>query len=101
MRKKCWLKGWLNRLSKIANNFKAILRLQQDKEKPLYPLKVDLIKVNDAKKVDALSDSDQYKLLKFLKNILTELMIKDVSSLLYFLNTGMRYGELIVSNGWI
>ena len=64
---------------------------------PFYPLEgFDLIKVNDAKKVDALSDSDQVKLLGVSREYSDR--VNDQRRFIFFytlLNTGMRYGELI------
>ena len=59
-------------------------------------VKFKSIKVDDAKKVDALSDSDQRKLLEVAKNYSDR--INDQRRFIFFytlLNTGMRYGEVI------
>ena len=63
----------------------------------MYPLEgFYLIKVNDAKKVDALSDSDQEKLLEVFRKYSDR--VNDQRRFVFFytlLNTGMRYGEVI------
>ena len=59
-------------------------------------VKFKSIKVDDAKKVDALSDSDQRKLLKVAKKYSDR--VNDQRRFIFFytlLNTGMRYGEVI------
>ena len=67
------------------------------KKIPFYLLGgFDLIKVNDARKVEALSDSDQEKLLKVSKEYSNS--VNDRRRFIFFntlLNTGMRYGEFI------
>lgn len=64
---------------------------------PFDPL-VDFnpIKVDDAKKIDALSDSDQKKLIEVAREY--SYRVNDQRRFILFytlLNTGMRYGELI------
>ena len=99
LRKKMLAKGLAKQTIKNCEiTLKQSLRFATRQRKiPFYPLEgFDLIKVNDAKKVDALSDSDQEKLLEVSREYSDR--VNDQRRFIFFytlLNTGMRYGELI------
>ncbi|MDA9171122.1 site-specific integrase [Alphaproteobacteria bacterium] len=99
LRKKMLAKGLATQTIKNCEiTLKQSLRFATRQRKiPFHPLEgFDLIKVNDAKKIDALSDSDQEKLIEVSKEYSDR--VNDQRRFIFFytlLYTGMRYGELI------
>ena len=99
LRKKMMAKGLATQTIKNCEiTLKQSLKFATIQRKiPFYPLEgFNLIKVNDAKKIEALPDTDQAKLLKVSREYSDR--VNDQRRFIFFytlLNTGMRYGEII------